>query len=63
MFHAVKSKNPAPFGTGAMLAEEEHEQKDDELDQLLEAQLQFERKLDHGNYPRGAVSQRCSTAQ
>ena len=45
-----------------MLAEEEHEQKDDYAFQLLVAQLQFERKLDHGVYPRRAVSQRCSTA-
>ena len=42
MFHVAKSKNPAPFGTGVMLAEEGHEQKQREL-QLLEAQLQFER--------------------
>ena len=30
-----------------MLAEEEHEQEDDELDQLLEAQPKLQRELDH----------------
>jgi hypothetical protein len=49
-------------GLGLKLADEEHDQECDELQNLLIAQLQFERKLDHGYYPRGTVSQRCSTA-
>ena len=48
MFHIVKTKSPAPFGTGVMLAEEEHEQKDDELDQLLVAQLELDCQCYHG---------------
>ncbi len=48
MFHAVKSKNPAPFGTGMMLADEEHEQEDDDLDQLLVAQLKLDCQCYHG---------------
>jgi hypothetical protein len=42
MFHVVKSKNPAPFGTGMML-EEERDQERDEMQNLLIAQPQFER--------------------
>jgi hypothetical protein len=42
MFHVVKSKNPAPFGTGVKLAEKQHEQKQNAL-RLLAAEFQLER--------------------
>lgn len=41
--------SPAVFTAGVLLADEEHEQKDDYLHQLLVAQLKLECQFQHGN--------------
>ena len=42
-------QSPAPFGTGVLLGEEEHDQESDETRNLLIAQLHFDCQLEHGN--------------
>lgn len=44
----VKAQSPTPFGAGLMLAEEEREQKDDDLNQLFVAQLKLDCQFQHG---------------
>ena len=45
----LKAQRFSPLGL--KLAEEEHEQKDDDLHQLLVAQLKLDCQLEHGNSP------------
>ena len=49
MMTPQRMQSPAPFGTGVLLGEEEHDQESDETRNLLIAQLHFDCQLEHGN--------------